>query len=39
MRYEDDLKDAREESRLAWTIGVVSFAAAAAAVTLLATTL
>ena len=39
MPYEDHLKDAIEESRLAWTIGIVSFAAAAAAVTLLATLL
>jgi hypothetical protein len=37
MPYEDDLKDAREASRLAWTLGVVSVVAAAAAVTLLAT--
>ncbi len=38
MLFEDDLKDA-VASRTAWTLGVVSFAAAAAAVTLLATTL
>ena len=38
MPYEDDLKDARAASQRAWTIGIVSFAAAAAAVTLLAIT-
>ena len=35
-RHEEDLKDAREASRLEWTVGLVSFAAAAAAVTLFA---
>ena len=34
--HEDDLRDARDESRLEWTVGLVSFVAAAAAVTLFA---
>ena len=35
-RHEDDLKDARDKSRLEWTVGLVSFGAAATAVTLFA---
>jgi|SwirhirootsSR3_FD_contig_31_16749907_length_247_multi_4_in_0_out_0_1 hypothetical protein len=36
MGHQDDLRDARESSRLEWTVGLVSFAAAAGAVMLFA---